>query len=192
MPLTLQNGTHTIKLVETLGAPSKTALTDVIYTPGLAVAVLHAQGLTARTILNVTPDLTGTDVTIEFYADENRIKLKTAVHCQEFLVPLRLRRVIKSGAYKLAPMDPQQAHQLTAIAEWLPLAPGATITAVYENEHRPAQLVVCEPTDEEQTRCRCTCADAQTQLQVLPLHPALWQAAQSQPLCKHLLRHGRG
>jgi hypothetical protein len=187
--LTLRNGDTEIQLVQALETSEK-PLAERIYTPGLAAAVLEASGVEVRQILKVTPDLEGTDVNIEFYAYDDRRHSKT-VPCGAFLEPFRLRRVLRSGAYKLAPIDPQQADQLTAIARWLPLAPEATITAVYENKHRPAHLVVCEPTVDGQTHCRCTCPDAQAQLAVLPTHPALWNAMGQQPLCKHRLRHER-
>lgn len=186
----LSNGDTNIQLVQTLESSPKT-LAELIYTPGLAAVVLRDYGIEASQILEVTPDLENSDVKIAFYADNNRIRLTQTVQCQDFLAPFRLRRALRSSNYKLAPLDPRDANQLPAIAAWLPLAPGATITAVYQNEHRPAQLVVCEPTMNGHTQCRCTCPDAQGQLTVLPTHPALWDAMGEQPLCKHWLRHER-
>jgi len=186
----LQSGDQIIDLVQTLETTTKT-LAELIYTPGLAAAVLRAQGIEATEILAVTPDLENSDVHISFFADNNRIQLSQTVQCDAFLVPFRLRRAIRSGSYKLAPIDPQQAHHLPAIAEWLPLAPGATLTAVYQHEHRPTQLIVCEPGTNGDNRCRCTCPDAQSQLATLPTHPALWEAMGQQTVCKHWLRHAR-
>ena len=184
---TLQNGEQTLKVVEALGEPSKTLLSEIIYTDGLAAAVLWQHNVAAPGIHKVIPDLEGTDVTIQFStADLDQQTL--TVHCQEFLAPFGLRRGMRSGSYKLAPLDPRQANQLPAIADWLPLAPGATLTAVYENAHKPAQLVVRELGQGGDVRTRCTCADAQTQLAVLPKHPALWDAMGQQPVCKHVIK----
>ncbi|MBD2077200.1 hypothetical protein H6F86_25630 [Phormidium sp. FACHB-592] len=148
--LTLRNCNTDIRLVQALETSKKT-LAELIYTPGLANAVLEANGMAARQILEVTPDLESTTVNIAFYAYDDSRHCKT-VPCEAFLEPFRLRRALRSGAYKLASINPQQADQLTALARWLPLAPEATITAVYENKHRPAHLVVCEATADGQTR----------------------------------------
>lgn len=189
--LRLQRGDQQINLVETLETPERT-LAEIMYTPGLAVAVLRAHGIEPTEILTVTPDLEGTDVRIEFYTDGQTDNLSQTVQCQEFLVPFRLRRAIKRDSYKVAPLIPQHADQIPAIAAWLPLAPGATLTAVFQNEHKPAHLVVCEPQPDGQKRCRCTCPDAQSQWAALPTHPALWDAIGRQPICKHWLRHEKG
>jgi|SRR5579883_2361676 len=187
-PITLRLQDQTIKLVQSIEtANTEKTLDQLIYTPGLASAVLYAHGIEAGEIRSVTPDRQGTDVRI-VYTDDNQETQRLTVHCREFLTPFRLRRTTKSTAYKLAPLDPQQATQIPAIAAWLPLAPGATLTAVYQNGDKPAQLVVCEPTADGQTRQRCTCPDAQGQLTTLPQHPALWDAMGQQPVCKHWLR----